>query len=125
MVVCRYLKGLKVFTRQEQAAALQEGRKIQSRQILAERGDSEGAVAGGGGRAAGGNGAGVGQGGDVASAGGGAGGASAKFVGRWFAASEVDATVTITVGAGLTSSTATSGSYKITTLTAGTGVVNW
>ena len=52
MVVCRYLKGLKVFTRQEQAAALQEGRKIQSRQILAERGDSEGAVAGGGGRAA-------------------------------------------------------------------------
>ena len=31
---------------------------------------------------------------------GGAGGASAKFVGRWFAASEVGATVTITVGAG-------------------------
>ena len=32
-------------------------------------------------------------------------------------------TVTITIGAGLTGSTATSGSFKITTLTAGTGNV--
>lgn len=32
---------------------------------------------------------------------------------------------TITIGAGLTGSTATSGSYKVTTLTAGTGNVSW
>jgi hypothetical protein len=32
---------------------------------------------------------------------------------------------TITIGAGLTGSTSTSGSYKITTITAGTGNVSW
>jgi hypothetical protein len=32
---------------------------------------------------------------------------------------------TITIGAGLTGSTATSGSNKVTTLTAGTGNVSW
>ena len=32
---------------------------------------------------------------------------------------------TITIGAGLTGSTATVGSYKITTITAGTGNVSW
>jgi hypothetical protein len=32
---------------------------------------------------------------------------------------------TITIGAGLTGSTATSGSFKITTITAGTGNVSW
>jgi hypothetical protein len=32
---------------------------------------------------------------------------------------------TITIGAGLTGSTATSGSYKVTTITAGTGNVSW
>ena len=32
---------------------------------------------------------------------------------------------TITIGAGLTGSTATSGAYKITTITAGTGNVSW
>jgi hypothetical protein len=32
---------------------------------------------------------------------------------------------TITIGAGLTGTTTTSGSYKITTLTAGTGNVSW
>ena len=32
---------------------------------------------------------------------------------------------TITIGAGLTGSTATDGSYKVTTLTAGTGNVSW
>jgi hypothetical protein len=34
-------------------------------------------------------------------------------------------TVTITVGGGLTASTTTSGSDKITTFTAGTGNVSW
>jgi hypothetical protein len=32
---------------------------------------------------------------------------------------------TITIGAGLTGSTATDGSYKVTTITAGTGNVSW
>ena len=32
---------------------------------------------------------------------------------------------TITIGAGLTGSTATDGSYKVTTITAGTGTVSW
>jgi hypothetical protein len=32
---------------------------------------------------------------------------------------------TITIGAGLTGSTATSGSYTIATITAGTGNVSW
>jgi hypothetical protein len=32
---------------------------------------------------------------------------------------------TITVGAGLTGSTATDGSFKVTTLTAGSGNVSW
>jgi hypothetical protein len=32
---------------------------------------------------------------------------------------------TITIGAGLTGSTATSGSYQVTTITAGTGNVSW
>jgi hypothetical protein len=32
---------------------------------------------------------------------------------------------TITIGAGLTGSTSTSGSYKVTTLTLGTGNVSW
>jgi hypothetical protein len=32
---------------------------------------------------------------------------------------------TITIGAGLTGSTATDGSFKVTTLTAGTGNVSW
>jgi hypothetical protein len=32
---------------------------------------------------------------------------------------------TITIGAGLTGSTATDGSYKVTTFTAGTGNVSW
>jgi hypothetical protein len=35
------------------------------------------------------------------------------------------ATYTITVGAGLTSSTATVGSDKVTTITAGTGNISW
>jgi hypothetical protein len=34
-------------------------------------------------------------------------------------------TKTITIGAGLTGSTSTSGSNKITTITAGTGNVSW
>jgi hypothetical protein len=34
-------------------------------------------------------------------------------------------TRTITIGAGLTGSTATDGSFKVTTLTAGTGNVSW
>jgi hypothetical protein len=34
-------------------------------------------------------------------------------------------TFTITIGGGLTGSTATSGSYKVTTITAGTGNVSW
>jgi hypothetical protein len=34
-------------------------------------------------------------------------------------------TITITIGAGLTGSTATSGSFKVTSLTAGTGNVSW
>jgi hypothetical protein len=34
-------------------------------------------------------------------------------------------TKTITVGGGLTSSTSTSGGYKVTTFTAGTGNVSW
>jgi hypothetical protein len=32
---------------------------------------------------------------------------------------------TITIGAGLTGSTATDGSFKVTTITAGTGNVSW
>ena len=32
---------------------------------------------------------------------------------------------TITIGAGLTGSTATDGSHKVTTITAGTGNVSW
>jgi hypothetical protein len=32
---------------------------------------------------------------------------------------------TITIGAGLTGSTATSGSYTVATITAGTGNVSW
>jgi hypothetical protein len=32
---------------------------------------------------------------------------------------------TITIGSGLTGSTATDGSYKVTTITAGTGNVSW
>ena len=32
---------------------------------------------------------------------------------------------TITIGAGLTGSTATDGSYKVTTITAGSGNVSW
>jgi hypothetical protein len=32
---------------------------------------------------------------------------------------------TITIGAGLTGTTATDGSYKVTTITAGTGNVSW
>jgi hypothetical protein len=32
---------------------------------------------------------------------------------------------TITIGAGLTGSTSTDGSYKVTTITAGTGNVSW
>ena len=32
---------------------------------------------------------------------------------------------TITIGSGLTGTTATDGSYKVTTLTAGTGNVSW
>jgi hypothetical protein len=35
------------------------------------------------------------------------------------------AAYTITIGAGLTGSTATSGSTKITTITAGTGNISW
>jgi hypothetical protein len=34
-------------------------------------------------------------------------------------------TLTITVGAGLTGSTTTTGSDKVTTITAGTGNVSW
>jgi hypothetical protein len=34
-------------------------------------------------------------------------------------------TVTITIGAGLTGSTATVGSDRVTTITAGTGNVSW
>jgi hypothetical protein len=34
-------------------------------------------------------------------------------------------TRTITIGAGLTGSTATDGSYKVTTFTAGSGNVSW
>jgi hypothetical protein len=33
--------------------------------------------------------------------------------------------LTITIGAGLTGSTATDGSFKVTTLTVGTGNVSW
>jgi hypothetical protein len=32
---------------------------------------------------------------------------------------------TITIGGGLTGSTATDGAYKVTTITAGTGNVSW
>jgi hypothetical protein len=32
---------------------------------------------------------------------------------------------TITIGGGLTGSTATSGDYKVTTITAGSGAVSW
>jgi hypothetical protein len=32
---------------------------------------------------------------------------------------------TITIGAGLTGSTATDGTYKVTTITGGTGNVSW
>ena len=34
-------------------------------------------------------------------------------------------TIAITIGAGLTGSTATDGSFKVTTITAGTGNVSW
>jgi hypothetical protein len=34
-------------------------------------------------------------------------------------------TKTITIGAGLTGSTASSGGFKVTTITAGTGNVSW
>jgi hypothetical protein len=35
------------------------------------------------------------------------------------------ATLTLTVGAGLTASTSTVGSNKVTTFTAGTGTISW
>jgi hypothetical protein len=34
-------------------------------------------------------------------------------------------TITITIGAGLTGSTTTDGSFKVTTITNGTGNVSW
>ena len=54
--------------------------------------------------------------------GGGGGGAGGLF----YSSSGIYTTnQTITIGAGLTGSTATDGSYKVTTITAGTGNVSW
>jgi hypothetical protein len=62
-----------------------------------------------------GNGGGGGGGGNNA---GGAGGSGVVIL-------RYPATYTITIGAGLTGSTATDGDYKVTTITAGTGNVSW
>jgi len=69
---------------------------------------------GGGGGGAGG----VGQG--CAATGNGGNGGSGIVILRYLTSAG-----TITIGAGLTGSTATDGSYKVTTLTAGTGNVSW
>jgi len=60
-------------------------------------------------------------------AGGGAGGGGGGFNGGSGVVilRHLTADGTITIGAGLTGSTATDGSYKVTTITAGSGNVSW
>jgi len=73
---------------------------------------------GGGGATNTGSGGGGGAGADNQSASGAAGGSGVIFL-------RYPSTLTITVGAGLVSSTATVGANKVTTITAGTGNVSW
>jgi len=62
----------------------------------------------------------TGNGGDGAGSSSGSAGGSGVVILRYLTSAG-----TITIGAGLTGSTATSGSYKVTTITAGTGNVSW
>jgi hypothetical protein len=89
-------------------------------------------TAGAGGTGGGGQGGSANNGGAVAGSAntGGAGGGGAAVTAGTTGGSGVvilkyPNTYTITIGAGLTGSTATSGSDKITTITAGTGNVSW
>jgi len=80
---------------------------------------------GGGGNGANGNGA-TGTAGTANTGGGGGGGGAPSAGGSGVLILRyLTADGTITIGAGLTGTTATDGSYKVTTITAGTGNVSW
>jgi len=94
-------------------------------------GSSAGTAPAGGGGRGGSNGAGSGLAGANNTGGGGGGGGGDNNNGGGAGGSGIvilkylTSLGTITIGAGLTGSTATDGSYKVTTITAGTGNVSW